>query len=75
MKCLNLYAGIGGNRELWTGCDVTAVEYDPAIADMYAKRFPVDAVITCDALEYVQQHYSEFDFIWASPPVLHMANS
>jgi len=22
MNSLNLYAGIGGNRELWTGCDV-----------------------------------------------------
>ena len=68
MKCLNLYAGIGGNRELWTGCDVTAVEYDPAIADVYAKRFQQDTVIVGDALDYVRQHYSEFDFIWASPP-------
>lgn len=68
MKCLNLYAGIGGNRELWTGCDITAVEYDTAIADVYAKRFPQDTTITGDALEYVQKHYSEFDFIWASPP-------
>lgn len=67
-RILNLYAGIGGNRELWAGCDVTAVEYDPAIADVYAKRFPQDTTVTGDALEYVQQHYSEFDFIWASPP-------
>jgi len=67
-RILNLYAGIGGNRELWTGCDVTAVEYDQAIAEVYAKRFPQDTTVTGDALEYVQQHYSEFDFIWASPP-------
>jgi len=63
-----LYCGIGGNRELWTDCDVTAVEYDPAIAEVYTKRFPEDTTITGDALTYVQQHYSEFDFIWASPP-------
>ena len=68
MKCLNLYSGIGGNRELWAGCEVTAVECDPAIAEVYAKRFPQDTTITGDALEYVQQHYREFDFIWASPP-------
>lgn len=68
LKILNLYAGIGGNRELWAGCDVTAVEYDGDIAGVYAKRFPQDTVITGDALEYVQTHYSNFDFIWASPP-------
>jgi len=28
MKVLNLYAGIGGNRKLWTDCEVTAVEWD-----------------------------------------------
>jgi len=27
-KVLNLYAGIGGNRKLWTDVDVTAVEWD-----------------------------------------------
>lgn len=26
MKILNLYAGIGGNRKLWVGHEVTAVE-------------------------------------------------
>ena len=25
-KVLNLYTGIGGNRELWKDCEVTAVE-------------------------------------------------
>lgn len=68
LKILNLYAGIGGNRELWTNCDVTAVEYNQEIADVYEKRFPQDKVVIDDALEYVQQHYGEFDFIWASPP-------
>lgn len=35
MKILNLYAGIGGNRTLWTDCEVTAVEYDEQIATVY----------------------------------------
>ena len=26
MKVLNLYAGIGGNRKMWTDVEVTAVE-------------------------------------------------
>lgn len=26
IKVLNLYAGIGGNRKLWEGVEVTAVE-------------------------------------------------
>ncbi|MFA5704648.1 MAG: DNA cytosine methyltransferase [Advenella sp.] len=68
MKVLNLYAGIGGNREKWDGCDVTAIESNPTIAEVYAKRFPEDTTITGDALEYVQENYGAFDFIWASPP-------
>ena len=67
-RVLNLYAGIGGNRKLWGNCDVTGVEHDSAIAEVYAKRFPNDKVVTGDALEYTEKHYSEFDFIWASPP-------
>ncbi len=69
MKILNLYAGIGGNRKLW-GNDhqITAVEYDPKIAAIYKDFFPGDNVIVADAHQYLLDHYSEFDFIWASPP-------
>ena len=35
MKVLNLYAGIGGNRKLWGGVEVTAVELNPDIAAIY----------------------------------------
>ena len=35
MKILNLYAGIGGNRKLWNGVDVTAVENNKSIAAIY----------------------------------------
>ena len=69
MKILNLYAGIGGNRKLWGDEDeVTAIEYDPKIAEIYKKHFPNDNVIVTDAHEYLQEHFREFDFIWASPP-------
>jgi DNA (cytosine-5)-methyltransferase 1 len=68
MKILNLYAGIGGNRKLWEGHDVTAVEYDPDIARIYKDVFPDDNLIIGDAHEYLMNHYSEFDFIWTSPP-------
>jgi len=67
-KVLNLYAGIGGNRLEWNNCDITAVEYDAKIADVYSKRFPEDTVIVGDALTYLLEHYLEFDFIWVSPP-------
>ena len=68
-KILNLYAGIGGNRANW-GDDVavTAVEFDPKIAETYKKRFPEDEVIVGDALQYLLDNYLEYDFIWASPP-------
>ena len=69
MKILNLYAGIGGNRKFWGDEDeITAIEYDPKIAEIYKKHFPNDNVIVTDAHEYLQEHFREFDFIWASPP-------
>ena len=68
MKVLNLYAGIGGNRKHWSGCEVTAVELDPKIAAVYQQFFPEDTVVIGDAHAYLQEHYSEFDFIWSSPP-------
>jgi DNA (cytosine-5)-methyltransferase 1 len=68
MKVLNLYSGIGGNRKLWTGVEVTAVEYNPEIAVIYQEYFPDDKVVVGDAHEYLLNHYKEFDFIWSSPP-------
>ena len=69
IKVLNLYAGIGGNRKLWPeNAIVTAVEYDYKIAKIYQDFFPNDTVIVGDAHQYLIDHYSEFDFIWASPP-------
>lgn len=69
MKILNLYAGIGGNRKLWDDKhQVTAVELDPAIAEIYKNLYPEDEVIIGDAHEYLQEHFNDFDFIWSSPP-------
>ena len=72
MKILNLYAGIGGNRKLWTPNgdehDITAVEIDPKIAKIYQDFFPDDKVIVADAHQYLLKHFKEFDFIWSSPP-------
>ena len=69
MEILNLYAGVGGNRLLWgNNHNITAVEYDKGIADVYADLYPNDKVIIADAHEYLLKHYMEYDFIWASPP-------
>ena len=69
MKILNLYAGIGGNRALWGDeHEITAVENVPYIAEAYRKLFPNDRVIEADAHQYLLEHYTEFDFIWSSPP-------
>lgn len=68
MKILNLYAGIGGNRTLWEGVEVTAVEIEPALCEIYQDRFPHDEVICGDAHEYLLQHHDEYDFVWSSPP-------
>lgn len=69
MKVLNLYAGIGGNRKLWPDdVEVTAVEKNKDIAGVYKQFFPNDNLIVGDAHQYLLDHYSEFDFIWSSPP-------
>ena len=68
VRVLNLYAGIGGNRKLWEGVDVTAVEYREDIAAVYKDHFPNDNVVVGDAHQYLLDHYEEFDFIWSSPP-------
>jgi DNA (cytosine-5)-methyltransferase 1 len=69
MKILNLYAGIGGNRRLWGDeHEITAVEYDPNIAAVYADLYPNDTVVVGDAHQYLLEHHEEFDFIWSSPP-------
>ena len=53
---------------MWENVDVTAVEIDPDIAKIYSHFYPVDTIVIGDAHEYLLNHYSEFDFIWASPP-------
>ena len=69
MKILNLFSGIGGNRVLWGNkYEITAVEINEKIADIYKDRFPSDNVIVADAKEYLLNNYEKFDFIWASPP-------
>jgi DNA (cytosine-5)-methyltransferase 1 len=69
MKILNLYAGIGGNRKLWSDeHQITSVELDSAIAEVYQSYFPNDNLIIGDAHQYLADHYKEFDFIWSSPP-------
>ena len=72
MKILNLYACLGGNRYKWDevadNLEITAVELDPEAASLYQERFPNDTVIVADAHQYLLDHYTEFDFIWSSPP-------
>ena len=69
MKILNLYAGIGGNRKLWGDeHEITAVELDPKVAEIYKDFYPNDTLIVGDAHQYLLDHYKEFDFIWSSPP-------
>ena len=69
MKILNLYAGIGGNRKLWGNeHEITAVEFNQDIADIYSDFFPNDDIIVMDAHEYLRTRFNSYDFIWSSPP-------
>ena len=69
MKILNLYAGIGGNRKLWGNeHEITAVEMNLEIANIYQDFYPNDKLLITDAHQYLLEHFKEFDFIWSSPP-------
>ena len=70
MKILNLYAGLGGNSNLWndTQHEIVNVELDPRIAKVLQDRKPNQTVLVEDAHAYLLAHYTEFDFIWSSPP-------
>jgi len=69
MKILNLYAGIGGNRMYWgEEHEITAVEFDPDIANVYQKLYPSDIVIYGDAISFLEKNIANYEFIWASPP-------
>lgn len=68
VRVLNLYAGLGGNRRLWRNVEVTAVERQDDIAAAYQAQYPGDEVVIGDAHEYLAEHFTRFDFIWASPP-------
>jgi DNA (cytosine-5)-methyltransferase 1 len=60
---LNLYAGIGGNRKLWKGVNVIAVEINKEIANIYKGMYPCDNVIVGDAHQYLLENYDKFDMI------------
>jgi len=69
VKILNLYAGIGGNRKMWgDDHEITMVENNQKIVDIYHDFFPNDTIIVADAHDYLLEHFEEFDFIWSSPP-------
>jgi len=69
MKILNLYAGIGGNRKLWGDKhEITAIENDFYILNVYEDLFPEDTILQLDAHEYLLNNFDKFDFIWSSPP-------
>ena len=68
MNFISLFSGIGGNRTLWKDVDVTAIEFDKNIAEVYSSLYPDDTVIIADAHQYLLDHSDEFDFIWSSPP-------
>ena len=57
MKILNLYSGIGGNRQLWKDVEVTSVEINPQIANIYSDFYPNDNIIIGDAHLYLLENY------------------
>jgi len=67
-RVYNGYCGLGGNAKNWTDCEVTAVDNNPEVCEVYKSIRPNDTVIIGDAHQYLLDHYDEFDFCWVSPP-------
>lgn len=67
-KVLNLYCGLGGNRRKWEDVEVTAVDLNLDVLEVYKKYNPNDTIIVADAHEYLLNNYMDYDFIWSSPP-------
>jgi DNA (cytosine-5)-methyltransferase 1 len=68
LRVLNLFAGLGGNRKDWQNVEVTSVEMEPDIAEIYKRQHPQDTLVIGDAHAYLLEHHEEFDLIWTSPP-------
>jgi DNA (cytosine-5)-methyltransferase 1 len=64
MKVLNLYSGLGGNRKHWQGVEVTAVEMQENIAEVYKQQYPNDTVVIGDAHEYLINNYEKAGNAW-----------
>ena len=50
------------------GVEVTAVENDIEILDIYTDLYPNDKYVLSDANKYLKENYEKYDFIWTSPP-------
>jgi DNA (cytosine-5)-methyltransferase 1 len=70
IKYLNLFAGLGGNAKKLdrNKYEITAVEMDPKIANVYQDNNREDKVIIGDAMEYLKNNRNKFDLVGASPP-------
>ena len=69
MKILNLYAGLGGNRYGWgDGHEISSIELDAKIIQIYRNRFPKDHAVCQDAHDVLEECHHWPDFIWSSPP-------
>lgn len=70
MRVANLWAGIGGNTWNWDRSkhEVVHVELNEEIAQANRDLNPRDEVVVADAKKFLEENYSDFDYIWASPP-------
>ena len=81
INILNLYACLGGNRYKWdeltensdAKINVTAVELDPHLAELYKQRFPNDNVIVAGSArlsgnekQYVVKFGSDGNVLWSN---------
>lgn len=68
-KILNGFSGLGGNRKYWSGnIEVTAIETNEKVIEVYKKHFTNDTIINTCAYNYIYNNHDKYNFVWASPP-------
>lgn len=70
IRILNGYAGLGGNAKNWDieKFEITAVEKNEKIADVYKQNNPGHKIIVGDIIKHLLEFHQDYDIIWLSPP-------
>lgn len=68
MEIANLFAGLNGIFKNVDDHHITHVEINEDIAAELRRQHPDHTVVVDDAMQFIEKHFTDFDYIHASPP-------